>query len=224
MNLSNVTRNTLAKQVSNEIVKLIEKGDVKPGEKLLTELELMEILGVSRPVIREALSSLEALEIINKSPRGGTFVNKRVGSSPFKTMLSINSLNHEALFEARMVLELGFVTVAANKISQVDLDKLALTIKNIEESIEDSYGEQDKEFHRIIALSVDNPILEGMIESLLAAHEEIDNLIKTRDREITVKHHIKIFEALCARDPVQAYLAMWEHLNFVKNKVLKTKQ
>ncbi|PKC52335.1 GntR-domain-containing protein [Rhizophagus irregularis] len=86
----------------DQIVQLIESGQIKPGDKLFTEIELMEKLGVSRSVVREALSSLEALEIVNKSPRGGTYVNERIGSTPFRTMLSINSLNSEAIIEARM--------------------------------------------------------------------------------------------------------------------------
>lgn len=217
MDIKHVTRNTLSKQVMDQIVQLIESGQIKPGEKLLTEFELMEKLGVSRPVVREALSSLEALEIINKSPRGGTYINERIGSTPFRTMLSINSLNTEAIIEARMVLELGLVTIAASKISDEEL-------KELENAIEDDeHGEQDKIFHKIIASSVNNPVLEGMIESLLLVHTQTDSLIKKRDREITTEHHKNIYEALKERNPQKAYKAMYEHLLFVQNKILDGK-
>lgn len=218
--IKHVTRNTLSKQVMEQIVQLIESGQIKPGEKLLTEFELMEKLGVSRPVVREALSSLEALEIINKSPRGGTYINEKIGSTPFRTMLSINSLNIEAIIEARMVLELGLVTIAAKKITEQELGELESTINNIINTVGDDYGEQDKKFHKIIASSVNNPVLEGMIESLLVVHNKIDSLIKIRDREITTEHHKKIYEALKERNPEKAYKAMYEHLLFVRDKIL----
>lgn len=215
--IKHVTRNTLSKQVMDQIVQLIESGQIKPGDKLFTEIELMEKLGVSRPVVREALSSLEALEIVNKSPRGGTYVNERIGSTPFRTMLSINSLNSEAIIEARMVLELGLVTIAATKITDQELHELENTI------VDDDYGNQDKKFHKIIASSVNNPVLEGMIESLLVVHYQMDSMIKKRDREITTEHHKKIYEALKERNPQKAYNAMYEHLQFVCNKIINDK-
>src|SRR5690606_20564458 len=110
---------------------------------------LMEKLDVSRPVIREALSSLETLEVISRKPRGGTFVNEKVGSSPFRAMLAISINNLPAVIEARMTLELGLVTIAAEKITDSELAELAVTIENIRKNDED-YGMYDKQFHRII--------------------------------------------------------------------------
>ncbi|MDG8483964.1 GntR family transcriptional regulator, partial [Streptococcus pneumoniae] len=70
-----VNRKTLAKQVIERIVHLLSSGQLKAGDKLPTEMELMEILSVSRPVLREALSSLETLGVITRKTRGGTYFN-----------------------------------------------------------------------------------------------------------------------------------------------------
>ena len=99
-----------------------------PGDKLPAEMILMEQFDVSRPVLREALSSLETLEIITRRPRGGTYVNDRVGSNPFKVMLALSINNVPAIIEARMTLELGLVTIAAEKISDDQLETLKETI------------------------------------------------------------------------------------------------
>src|SRR5690606_27359308 len=115
-------------------------GQLKPGDRLPTEMELMETLGVSRPVIREALSSLETLEIITKRPRGGTFINEKIGKTPFMVMLALSMDNLPAIVEARMVLELGLVTLAAEKITEQDLEKLKETIEQISNSIDLDYG------------------------------------------------------------------------------------
>lgn len=75
-------------------------------------MELMEQLDVSRPVVREALSSLETLEVIRRKTREGTFFNHKIGSQPFRVMLALSMDNLPAIIEARMTLELGLVTMA----------------------------------------------------------------------------------------------------------------
>lgn len=192
---------------------------MKPGDRLPPEMELMEKLDVSRPVIREALSSLETLEVISRKPRGGTFVNEKVGSSPFRAMLAISINNLPAVIEARMTLELGLVTIAAEKITDSELAELAVTIENIRKNDED-YGMYDKQFHRIIAYSAKNPVVEGMIESLLMAHEKTDSLIKVREPELTIQYHTEIYEALKKRDPIEAFQKMYSHLSYVRDKIL----
>lgn len=218
-NVDTVKRNTLAQQVMEQIISLLFSGQLKPGDKLPPEMELMEKLDVSRPVIREALSSLETLEVISRKPRGGTFVNEKVGSSPFRAMLAISINNLPAVIEARMTLELGLVTIAAEKITDEELAELAETIENIRKNDED-YGMYDKQFHRIIAYSAKNPIVEGMIESLLMAHEKTDSLIKVREPELTIQYHTEIYEALKKHDPIEAFQKMYNHLRYVRDKIL----
>ena len=183
----------------------------------------MEQMDVSRPVVREALSSLETLEIITRKPRGGTIVNEKVGSSPFRAMLAISINNLPAVIEARMTLELGLVTIAAEKITEEELAELAETIENIRRN-DDDYGMYDKQFHRIIAYSAKNPIVEGMIESLLIAHEKTDSLIKVREPDLTIQYHTAIYEALKKHDPVEAFQKMYDHLRYVRDKILKDQQ
>ncbi|MEI4769777.1 FadR/GntR family transcriptional regulator [Psychrobacillus sp. FJAT-51614] len=215
-----VKRSTLSQQVLEKIVYLLLSGQLKQGDKLPPEMKLMEQLDVSRPVLREALSSLETLEIITRKPRGGTYVNDKIGSSPFTAMLSLSINNLPALIEARMALELGLVTIAAEKISDEQLEQLENTINKTRENAHTNYGVLDKEFHKIIALSANNPVVEGMITSLLIAHEKTDSLIKNRDPEITIEHHVAIYEALKRRDPHEAFKQMYRHLNFVRKKIL----
>ena len=125
--MDTVRRSTLSQQVLEQIVQLLMSGQLRPGDKLPAEMTLMEQFDVSRPVLREALSSLETLEIITRRPRGGTYVNEKVGSNPFKVMLALSINNVPAIIEARMSLELGLVTIAAEKISD---DQLGATKGN----------------------------------------------------------------------------------------------
>lgn len=70
-NKNPIQRNTLSKQVLEHIISMLMDGQLHPGDKLPSELTLMNDLDVSRPVLREALSSLETLEIVKRRPRGG---------------------------------------------------------------------------------------------------------------------------------------------------------
>ena len=219
--MDTIRRSTLSQQVLEQIVHLLMSGQLKPGDKLPAEMSLMKQFDVSRPVLREALSSLETLEIITRRPRGGTFINNKVGSNPFNVMLALFINNVPAIIEARMALELGLVTIAAEKITDDQLESLRETIDSIQENADGDYGRLDKEFHRIIAQSADNPVVEGMIDSLLVTHEKTDSLISYREPEITIEHHIAIYEALKRRDPFESFTQMYKHLSYVRNKILK---
>jgi GntR family transcriptional regulator, transcriptional repressor for pyruvate dehydrogenase complex len=219
--VQSVHRNTLSKQVVDRIVQLLVSGKMKAGDKLPPEMELMKELEVSRPVLREALSSLETLGVITRKTREGTFFNSKIGSHPFSVMLALATDNLPAIIEARMALELGLVTMAAEKITTDELAMLQETIDTISNSKDNNYGEADKEFHRIIAMSANNPIVEGMIDSLLITHNKIDSLIHYRERDLTVAYHQAIYGALAAHNPHEAFNQMYKHLDYVRQKVLK---
>ncbi|MCL6592339.1 MAG: FadR family transcriptional regulator [Alicyclobacillus sp.] len=218
--VKSVPRRTLSRLVVDRIIQLLSSGQLKPGDKLPTEHELMEKLEVSRPVLREALSALETLGIITRKPRGGTYFNDKIGSQPFSVMLALSLDNLPALVEARMALELGLITIAAEKIGEAELAQLQQTIQRIADSKDNNYGEYDREFHRIIAQSADNPVVQGMIDSLLIAHAKTDSLIQIRERDLTVEHHKAIYEALAKHDPYESFQQMYRHLNFVRQKLL----
>jgi DNA-binding FadR family transcriptional regulator len=220
INVESVNRNTLSKQVTERIVELLRSGQLQPGDKLPTEMQLMEDLNVSRPVLREALSSLETLGIIHRKTREGTFISNKISSHPFSVMLALASNNLKAIVEARMALELGLVTLAAEKISAENLARLKDTIEIIEKSEDNHYSQADEEFHRIIALSADNPVVEGMIDSLIITHKKIDSEIKVRQKELTLEHHQAIYDALVKRDPMEAFQKLYLHLEYVRRKVL----
>lgn len=205
LKVDTVNRKTLAKQVIERIVHLLSSGQLRAGDKLPTEMELMDILHVSRPVLREALSSLETLGVITRKTRGGTYFNDKIGMQPFSVMLALATDNLPAIIEARMALELGLVTIAAEKINEEELQRLQKTIDDIANSTDNLYGEADKEFHRIIALSANNPVVEGMIQSLLITHAKIDSQIPYRERDVTVEYH-KNLRRPCQKRSVQSTL------------------
>ncbi|MFD2922866.1 FadR/GntR family transcriptional regulator [Halobacillus naozhouensis] len=216
-----VKRKTLSKQVVDQIVQLLQSGHFKPGDKLPSEPKLMEELYVSRPVLREAMSSLETLGIIRRKTREGTYFSERVGSEPFYRMLALSTGDFSAIIEARISIELGLITLAAEKITDEQLGKLKQTIEDMSEA--DDYSEHDKEFHRIIANSANNPFVEGLVDPLLSMVDQVLNKVSQeyKNREATVEQHIEVYNALKKRDVLEAYTKLREHLEYGRNKVMK---
>ncbi|SFP75519.1 FadR/GntR family transcriptional regulator [Salibacterium halotolerans] len=215
-----LTKKTLSKQVEEKIVDLLLQNKMQPGDKLPSEMELIDMLGVSRSVLREALSSLESLGIIRRQTKGGTYFAEKIGLHPFSVMLSLVNNNLEAIIEARMTLELGLVALAAEKITAEELQRLHDTIEAIKQTEDNDYGEHDITFHQIIASSVENPVIQGMIDSLLLTHTKMNIQIPNREKEKTVAYHEAIYEALKERNPQKATQEMYAHLVFARDKVL----
>lgn len=222
LQMRGIKRETMSKQVVDQIIGLLRSGQLKPGDKLPTEAELSGKLFVSRPVLREALSSLETMGMIHRKTREGTYFADRIGSKPFSIMLALSAGDIPAIMEARMALELGLVTVAAEKISEDQLAQLEELLRLMSLRTED-YADLDKEFHRTIAYSANNPILEGSIDPLLNMFDETLSQIALTDRDhaVTLQEHQVIFEALRRRDAAAAFSGMYAHLNHVRAKVMK---
>jgi GntR family transcriptional regulator, transcriptional repressor for pyruvate dehydrogenase complex len=220
MLLQSVKKKTLSREVEDRIIELLTNGKLKPGDRLPTEMDLMKMLSVSRPVLREAMSSLTALGIVNRN-NSGTFFSEKIGSRPFSNMLSLAVDDLPAIIEARMALELGLVALAAEKITDTQLEALHHTIELINTSTGD-YSDIDKEFHRIIALSASNQVLEGMIDSLLITFDKMSKHIEIKERTVAVEHHTAIYNALSKRSSIEAVAKMHFHLDFVRRKIFNS--
>lgn len=220
--MKSVKRNTLAKQVIEQIIDLLMSGQLKAGDKLPTEMELMNMLYVSRPILREGLSSLETLGVIHRKTREGTFFSDKVGSEPHRLMLALSVGDIDTIIETRLTQELGLVGLAAEKISKLELEKLKENIKLMEETDGD-YLEVDREFHRIIAFSASNSITEGMIDAIRNMYDKtMENIaLKDRNRNKTIQQHKDIYHALEKRDPIEAYVSMYQHLDHARNRLIR---
>src|SRR5947208_2585064 len=103
--------------IADQIRGAIVSGRVPPGDRLPPERELAEQFGVSRVTVRDALRSLEAMGLleVKVGARGGAFVTAPSGSIMGQTMsdmMMMSALTPEDVVEARLVIELGTVTLA----------------------------------------------------------------------------------------------------------------
>jgi GntR family transcriptional repressor for pyruvate dehydrogenase complex len=214
--------------VIDQLKTLILKGSLKPGDRLLPERELSELLNVSRTSIREALKILEALDLVYVKPGEGTYLKKPTMSgiiTPLSIFMQEDSSTNTNLFETRTLLESGIARLAAERRTDEDLQEMELCCHLIQDSkqLEDVI-DADIRFHSRVTAASKNPTLHSFASliSELIKH----GVRKTREtlftepeaNEISAKQHFDIYNAIRDRDPDAAYKAMFYHLEYTANQ------
>jgi GntR family transcriptional regulator, transcriptional repressor for pyruvate dehydrogenase complex len=207
--------------IADQIRAAIVGGRLVEGERLPPERELAAQFGVSRVTVRDALRALEAMGLIDVrvGARGGAFVTAPTGSVVGQTMsdmMMMQVLTPEDIVEARLVVELGTVTLAAARATAEDLAALReLDARAHEALASKSYTrELSWDFHALLAHAAQNRAVEGFTHSFrssLSMHP-----IRTREgaraHERTVEEHGRILAALENRDGATARRELAVHL------------
>jgi GntR family transcriptional repressor for pyruvate dehydrogenase complex len=214
---------SVAEAISAEILDLLRHKQLNPGDKLPPERELAEMLGVSRPSLREALRALSIMKIIKVRQGDGTYVSalrpeELVEHLEFVFMLDDSTMLQ--LFQARKIVETGNVSLAAQHITDEELAALRACLEKSERSVDDpeAFILADIELHEIITHAARNPLLERFMASIStlgrASRKKTSQM--TRVTESAVQHHRQIVAALEARDPQAAAAAMLSHLEYIE--------
>jgi GntR family transcriptional repressor for pyruvate dehydrogenase complex len=214
---------TVAEAISAEILKLLRQKELKPGDKLPPERELAEMLGVSRPSLREALRALSIMKVVEVRQGDGTYVSalnpeELVEHLEFVFMLDDSTTLQ--LFEARKIVEPGNAALAAQRISDEELAQLRAYLDESERGYDDpeTFLQIDIELHELITRAARNPLLERFMASIsaLGRASRQKTVRLSGVPTLTVDHHRRIVAALEAHDPQAASAAMLRHLEHIE--------
>jgi GntR family transcriptional regulator, transcriptional repressor for pyruvate dehydrogenase complex len=152
---------------------LIERGQLKPGDRLPPERELAVQIGVSRPSVRAGLQALSAMGVIQARHGAGTFITAgppTLATGPLSFLAALHGFTREEMFEARRVLEVGAIGLAARRASGEDLAAIAEEMAGMFAALDDpqTFLVHDIKFHRAVARASRNPILASLIEMVSA--------------------------------------------------------
>lgn len=212
--------------VFEQLRDLIFKGRLKPGEQLMTERELTENLGVSRPTVREAIHRLVALGLLEHRQGQGTFVNPDAFSAdknPFSAIIKDQEVSLVDLLEVRLGLECNAVMMAANRATEDDIKDLERSLEEIAADI-DRGGlgqEPDVAFHMGIAYATKNTahihIMKNFYELLFFGISTNLQLLfcEPANLEKVIQQHTRILQCIRVHNSDCAYEAMKEHITFV---------
>jgi DNA-binding FadR family transcriptional regulator len=196
-------------------------GALKPGDRLIPERELAAQLGVSRPILREALRALTVLGIVEIRDRVGTIV-RRPDISVLHDFFTF-ALSHRVdlvddVMQARIAIECQAIRLATERATVADFERLQAALRVIEDTIDDveAGGRADFEFHRAIVRAGGSETLivlyESMAAVLMRSHLGRRELVKVFDmRTYLVEDHKRIFQAIVAGDPEVADRTLREH-------------
>jgi len=218
-----IRRRKLSDDVQERLLAIVEGGDLKPGDPLPSERELMAAYGVGRPAIREAMQNLQRMGLIDirqgERPRvAAASVETMFAqlSNTVRHMLSHSETNLQHLKEARATFEMEMTRIAARHHSAEDIAGLREILKQQSEVMSDhkQFLAHDGAFHAAIARISGNPIFSSLSEALfewlarfhveIVSHPGLENL--------TISEHGEIIAAIEAGDPEAAAKAMGDHL------------
>jgi GntR family transcriptional regulator, transcriptional repressor for pyruvate dehydrogenase complex len=215
-----VTRASSA--IVEQIRSAILGGRLKQGERLPPERELAAQFGVSRVTVRDALRALEATGLveIRVGARGGAFVSAPSGSfvgQAMSDLMAMSVVSPEDVVEARLVVELGIVTLACARATDEDLAALrALAERSKEELAAGTYTrELSWEFHALLSQAAHNEAIEGLTQSFrdsLSMHPVRVREPRAKAFAATVDEHARILAAVEARDGATARQEIATHL------------
>ncbi len=215
----------LFQSIAEQIVALIRAGEFPPGTRLPGERELAERFAVSRVTIREAEIALQARGIIRIKTGAGVFVSETALADEDR----LPSVSAFELTEARALFESEAAALAAPIISDSDLVKLdGLVATMAEETDPDSElaSRADREFHLTIAAASGNRAIIHVIGELWRLRQELPEVRDTHEavchKDSSTRHdeHARVVDALHARDPAAARLAMRQHFHRLQRAML----
>ncbi|NLS90649.1 MAG: FadR family transcriptional regulator [Planctomycetaceae bacterium] len=213
-------RETVVDAIVQALVQYIAENRLQAGDRLPSERALVEMLGASRLPIREALSVLKGLGIVEARHGKGFFV-KRLDPAALFGMLSPllriqAAMDQQHLLHARLTLEMEIAALAAEHRSNQDLDVLAEELDAMRESVRDrsAYVAHDKAFHRELARAAGNPVFGAFMATITDLLAELHD--RFRDnlafRQEAVREHETIVRTVREANPEAAREAMHHHL------------
>ena len=229
MEFKEITPVRLYESVIDQIMDLVKRSELKPGDKLPPERELAEKLSISRNSLREAFRVLESRGLIKSKAGGGRYIReirKNGYSNTENIILSLEKSSILELLEARELFEVKIAKIAAQRATIEDTELIEQVLNKMSEEEELKYGketESDTEFHLAIAKASHNFVFTNIIRlhlDLLKGTREKTQQIPGR-REERWREHQAILQAIKEHSTKKAGEAMLKHLRNVREALVK---
>ena len=221
MELKNLKTQDLQGLIQEQLKIYIIENNMKSGDPFPTEYELSEKLGVSRTAIREALKRLETLGIIEVKPGVGRFVREFnfeviLNGLPYNLKMDMKSFRE--VLEVRFCLESQFIAKDINKFTKENIAELREILKKLEFQVLNNFEEKElvethSQFHCALYKNSDNSLLVSLIKifSTIQRNLTLMHRYKTKDRNLFIRQHQLLLEAIEKKDQNLAQKRLQEH-------------
>ena len=218
---------SVVSEVAERLLAYFTSGDIAVGTRLPAERTLASSLGVGRSAVREALAALEILGIVVVKPGSGTYLRDGISELLPRTLswgLMLGEPRTRELIELRGGLEVQAVQLASARITDESLERMRADLAAMEANLHDlkAFVEADADFHREIAKSSGNQVLQELLQSIRSLLRIwVDRALTDEGHAAAaVAEHREIFEALERRDPAAVTRAMESHMTTAGRRLL----
>ena len=228
-----IQKTSMSQQVVDHILGSINRGELRAGDRLPGEREFAESLGISRVPLREAISALSAIGIVEKRQGDGNYIaafSPQILGRILRTYTMLDETLSENLFEARMVVEGAAARLAAANATQQDVTQLRELLCALEQAVpryvagELKLGEMlalDDMFHLQCAAASHNQFYIQFVNIVHTAGSDMGLYEvaygEKRERYYqSLEDHRAIVEAIAAGDQVKAEEAMGRHIRSIR--------
>lgn len=208
---------TLAEQVADGIMNLIQETPYKAGDKLPTEKELCERTGAGRNTVREALKILASRNVLEIRQGAGTFVSEKQGipDDPLGfSMVNDHVKLTKDLLQVRIMLEPQIAALAAQCAKEHEIKELEEILEEMEAAMKkrEDYSELDTKFHTKIAQCTHNIVMENLLPVIGKGVAVFAKEVAQTEYDRTWISHRKIFCYIRDHKPFEAEMEMQYHL------------
>ena len=208
---------TLAEQVADGIMNLIQETPYKAGDKLPTEKELCESTGAGRNTVREALKILASRNVLEIRQGAGTFVSEKQGipDDPLGfSMVNDHVKLTRDLLQVRIMLEPQIAALAAQCAKEHEIKELEEILEEMEAAMKkrEDYSELDTKFHTKIAQCTHNIVMENLLPVIGKGVAVFAQEVAQTEYDRTWISHRKIFCYIRDHKPFEAEMEMQYHL------------
>jgi len=215
-----VKKTRIYEDIVSSIRGMVEKGDLKSGDRLPSERELSAAFRVSRPSIREALKTLQNHGYLDIRQGEGTFISHNPNEQFVKPLAATPLTDKEyqvQILEMRRLIEPQVASLAAERITKDEISRMenALSLQKKSIRMGETGADLDKEFHYVIAEAAKNRLLMSLIDTATDLFSESQNkyLQFTERSEKSIRHHSDILRAITAGESELAANFMNVHLD-----------
>lgn len=221
-------RETVPEATAHALIRYIASEGLHAGDRLPSERELVEMTGASRLALREALSILKGLGIVEAKQGKGVFVKPLDLAALFGMLSPLlraqADIGVEHIFEVRRHLEASIAELAAASRTQENLQALQQALDGMRAHYRDdkrAYIECDMAFHQELARSTGNPIFHVFMASITDLLAEVHKMFPDvfAYRSEAMREHEAILDAVWAQDAQRARAAMLEHIGRARERL-----
>jgi DNA-binding FadR family transcriptional regulator len=220
-------------RVMDQITGAIINGELKPGDKIPTELELADSFQVGRNSVREAIKVLEAFGVLRIRRAEGTFVSEKFNRRMLDPMLYGLILRKDSgteIHDLRQVFDTGVLHVAITKASETAIDAVRLRLEELRLAatarpfLLDGLQTADVAFHEAVVASAQNALLSsvaGYIDRITipSRMETMREIVESGELDAFVELHERILHVLEKRDVSRIADTVKDHYQFWRRQI-----